>query len=107
RGHGLSGPDSDYYNDVVATATDRAAALVEQLDLQVDDVAAAVAHAKTLPFVDAERVAIVGCSFGGIESLLAAERDIGVRAAIDFAGAAMTWADNAPLRDRMKRAARA
>jgi|SRR5215510_10979511 len=33
-----------------------------------------ITYAKTLPFVDANRVVAAGCSFGGIQSLLAAER---------------------------------
>ncbi len=107
RGHGLSGPREDYFETAIASSSDRDTALVEQLELQVDDVAAAVAYAKTLPFVDANRIALVGCSFGGIESLFAAERDLGVRAAIDFAGASITWKDNPALQDRMRRAARA
>jgi hypothetical protein len=40
-------------------------------------------------------------------TLLAAERGTNVRAAVDFAGASMTWAHNAPLRERLKRAVRA
>ncbi len=46
---------------------------------QVDDVAAAVAYVKGLPEVDRTRIAVAGCSVGGIQSLLAAERDLGIR----------------------------
>jgi pimeloyl-ACP methyl ester carboxylesterase len=52
------------------------------------------------------RVAVSGCSLGGIESLFAAERGTGIVAAIDFEGAAQTWAANVPLQERMKLAAR-
>jgi hypothetical protein len=51
--------------------------LVDLLDAQVDDVAAAVAYVRGMPDVDANRVALAGCSFGGIETLLAAERNDG------------------------------
>ncbi len=67
---------------------------------------AAIAWVGTLPYVDAKHVAVVGCSLGGIESLFAAERGTGIVAAVDFAGAAMTWASAPPLQDRMKLAAR-
>lgn len=50
------------------------ALLVELLDAQADDVASAVSYVRHLPGVDANRVALVGCSFGGIETLLGAEQ---------------------------------
>ena len=104
RGHGRS--EGPYVMDVLHAASTGMGGLVEELVVQVDDVDAAVEYVKTLPFVDATRVAVVGCSFGGIESLLAAERDMGIRAAVDFAGAAMAWKRNEPLRRRMTLAAR-
>jgi dipeptidyl aminopeptidase/acylaminoacyl peptidase len=107
RGQGLSAAAGDY----IAAAWDRTgqdpAKLVELLDAQVDDVAAAVDYVRHLPYVDGDRVALVGCSFGGIETLLAAERDLHIRAAVDFAGGAIVWARTPPLQERMKRAARA
>lgn len=81
-------------------------AFVDALVAQSDDVMAAVAHVAALPYVDPRRVAVAGCSLGGIESLLAAERGTGLVAAVDFAGAAITWASNPALQDRMKLAAR-
>jgi carboxymethylenebutenolidase len=108
RGHGRS--EGAYVMDVVkaAPADKRGTVLVDELVQQVDDVAIAVEYVKRQAFVDPSRVAVVGCSFGGIESLLAAERDLGIRAAVDFGGAAMAWghADSQPLRDRMRLAAR-
>jgi dienelactone hydrolase len=68
------------------------------LDEQVDDVAAAVSYVRGLPDVDPTRVALVGCSFGGIETLLAASRDLHLSGAIDFAGGAAVWAKNGALR---------
>lgn len=41
---------------------------------QLGDQLAGVAYAKTLPFIDARRLVVAGCSFGGIQTLLAAER---------------------------------
>ncbi len=77
------------------------------LATQTDDVTAAVRYVASLPYVDPKRVAISGCSFGGVVSLFAAARPIGVVAAVDFAGGAMRWAVDPTLQDRMKAAARA
>jgi dienelactone hydrolase len=55
------------------------------------------------PFVDATRVAMVGCSFGGIQTLLSAEKRLGFKAFVAFAPAAMSWASVA-LRERLKEA---
>jgi dienelactone hydrolase len=104
RGHGLSG--GEYYDDVWKRSGRQPAKLVELLDAQVDDVAAAVAWVGRLAYVDRTRVVLAGCSFGGIETLLAAERGLGLRAALDFAGGAILWARTPPLQERMKRAAR-
>jgi dienelactone hydrolase len=77
----------------------------DALVAQSNDVMAAVAYVAALPYVDKRRIAVAGCSLGGIESLLTAERGTGITAAVDFAGAAITWANNLALQDRMKLAA--
>lgn len=100
RGHGLSSDAGEYVGSLRG-ADARVAALVTQ----TDDVMAAVAYVATLPYVDRTRVAVAGCSFGGIEALFAAERGTGIVAAIDFAGGAMSWAHSDALRERMKSAA--
>jgi dienelactone hydrolase len=63
--------------------------VIDALVAQNDDVLAAIAYVATLPYVNAKRIATVGCSYGGIEALLAAERATGIYAAVDFAGGAM------------------
>jgi carboxymethylenebutenolidase len=68
---------------------------------QLDDQLAGIAYVKTLPYVDSNRIAVSGVSFGGIQTVLAAERGSGIRAAVDFAGAAMMWADSPEIRARM------
>lgn len=73
---------------------------------QLDDVAAAVAYAKRQPEVLATRVFAIGNSFGGVLALLAAERDVGVRATANFAGSAMNWERSELFRERMRAAAR-
>jgi dienelactone hydrolase len=74
---------------------------------QLDDQLAGLAYAKSLPFVDQTRLVVAGCSFGGIQTLLAAERNVGFRAALPISPAAQSWAGNPRLRDRLKRAVRA
>ena len=80
--------------------------LVDELVAQSDDVIAAVQYVAALPDVDQMRVATIGCSFGGIESVFAAEQGTGLVAAVDFAGAAMSWAGQPPLQRRMITAVR-
>lgn len=72
---------------------------------QLDDVLAALAAVRARPDVDPARVAVTGISYGGILTLLAAERDSSLRAAVAFAPAAMNWGWNAPLRARLTAAA--
>jgi dienelactone hydrolase len=102
RGQGRSADAGPYIGGTSSTSHAFSDALVEQSD----DVMAAVAFVASRPYVDAKRVAVAGCSLGGIQSLLAAERGTGIVAAVDFAGAAITWSKNEALRERMRSAAR-
>jgi dienelactone hydrolase len=56
-----------------------------------DDVLAALRFLRSLPDVDPARTAVMGSSYGGINSLLAAARDGTLRACVSFAAAAMSW----------------
>ena len=47
----------------------------------------------------ATRIAVSGCSYGGIQTLITAEKGLGVRAFVPFAPGAMSWA-NPALRER-------
>lgn len=71
----------------------------------LDDVMAALSFLKTAPAIDAKRIAIVGHSFGGQLTLLAAERDNTLRAAVTFAAAAGSWERSLELRERLGAAA--
>ena len=99
RGQGRS--PGDYIQDQVAQALpgERARRMVELQQAEVDDVIAALNYLKSQPFVDAARIAISGCSYGGIQTLLAGQRDLGVKALIPFAPGAMSWEQNQPLQD--------
>ncbi len=104
RGQGRSpGP---YIQDLVAEAPPmaRAQRMIELQDEEVDDVVAALTFLKSQPFVDASRIAISGCSFGGIQTLLAGERQLGVKALVPFAPGAMSWERNPIVGSRLSRA---
>lgn len=67
----------------------------------LDDVLAALSFLKTVPAIDAKRIAIVGHSFGGQVTLLAGEQDSTLRAVVTFAAAAGSWQRSAELRERL------
>jgi acetyl esterase/lipase len=93
-------------NDIAPNAdphTKNMAWLHEQ-DIDNEDVAAAVAWAKQQPFVDANRMVMSGISFGGIQTTLASEKGLGVKAFIPFAPGAMSWQNVPELHDREKHA---
>jgi carboxymethylenebutenolidase len=84
----------------------RAAATVHVLETEhLTDHGAAHQWLQAQRFVRQDRIATGGNSFGGIITVLGAER-IGYCAAIDAAGGAQTWEAMAPLRERMRRAVR-
>ena len=110
RGHvGSEGP---YVVDTLNAARERldgsAQVLLVRLHEteQLDDQLAGVAYAKTLPFVNAGKLVVAGCSFGGIQTLLAAERapTVGFKAALPISPAAQTWAGSPLMQERLKKA---
>lgn len=86
------------------------AGVVALHEAHLEDQLAALEFLKRQPKVDRDRIAVAGCSYGGIQTLLAAEasadRKTGLRAAVDFAGGAMTWQHAPELQTRMLTAAR-
>jgi len=79
---------------------------LELMDLHMKDVMGAIQYLETLPFVDRNRIAVAGCSYGGSLTLFAAERNLPLRAAVNFAGGAVSWKQSPELRERMLRSAR-
>ncbi|MBM4298162.1 MAG: hypothetical protein FJ143_10520 [Deltaproteobacteria bacterium] len=77
-------------------------------EFHLEDQLAALSYLKGLPYVDTGRIAVAGCSYGGIQTVLAAETNaqqkLGLRAAVNFAGAAQSWQGSFSLRDRLIRA---
>jgi len=87
-----------------APPSQRAEKMVELQEAEVEDVVAALQFLKSQPFVDPQRIAMSGCSYGGIQTLLAGERDLGVRALVPFAPGAMSWGQNQPLHGALRHA---
>jgi dienelactone hydrolase len=109
RGH------SDSEGEYVVDATQREAAangfaagqkLATRLleTSQLDDQLSGLAFVKKQPFVDTTRLVVAGCSYGGIQTLLGAERGAGYRAAVSISPAALSWRGNPDLRERLERA---
>ncbi len=108
RGQGLSASQAPFMRDLLQreeVANGKEARQHLQFILattdQLDDVLAALSFLKTFPEIDAKRIALVGHSFGGQLTLLAAERDTTLRAAVTFAAAADSWERSSELRDRL------
>ena len=112
RGQGLSADQGPFIQDILQReeeTKDKEARQHLQFVLvttdQLDDVMAGLSFLKAAPGIDAKRIAIVGHSLGGQLTLLAAERDKTVRAAVTFAAAAGSWERSPELRDRLMAAA--
>jgi carboxymethylenebutenolidase len=79
---------------------------IELHETHLEDQLAGLQYLQALPFVDKNRIGVMGCSFGGIQTMLAVERGPGYRAAVNFSGAAETWRGSSDLRSRLIAAAR-
>jgi carboxymethylenebutenolidase len=97
RGQGLSADAGPYIGEQIAAARERGGAtlagetMVRLLQTeQLDDQLAALAWLNRQPFVHPSQIAVMGNSFGAIESVLGAEHD-GYCAAVDAAGGAESW----------------
>jgi carboxymethylenebutenolidase len=108
RGHGPSASQAPFMQDLLRREEESKGKEARQhlqfvllTTDQLDDVMAALAFLKTVPDVDSHRIAVAGNSFGGNLTLLAAERDKTVRAAVTFAAAANSWERSPELRERL------
>jgi dienelactone hydrolase len=79
--------------------------LAARLDDESDDVIAALDAIMRQPEVDPAHVGVMGSSFGGTVTLLAAAKSASLRCAVEFAGAAMNWERTPRLRALMLDAA--
>ena len=73
---------------------------------QFADQLAGLAFLKGLTSIDAERIVVAGCSYGGIQALLGAESGAGYQAAISISPAALSWDQNIYLQIRLTEAVR-
>ena len=108
RGGGKS--EGRYWHDAVAGIPEEKnePAVIALLEKENDDVVSAIEWLRAQPWVARDDISVGGCSFGGIEALFTAERRVpGLRAALDFAGASMSWDDSPLLRERLLRAVEA
>jgi carboxymethylenebutenolidase len=110
HGHGASG--GAYIMDLQrqaylshplnVSAAERGAVALQELYNQ--DVAAAVEWLTRQLWADSQHLAMTGISFGAIQTILAAEKGLGIRAFVAFAPAAQSW--NPVLAERLTRAVR-
>lgn len=105
RGQGRS-PGPYIMDELNALSRDnRNRMLVELHEIHLQDQLAGLEYLKGLPFVDRNRIAVMGFSFGGIQTMLAVERGPGYRVAVNCSGAAETWRGSSSLRSRLTAAA--
>jgi dienelactone hydrolase len=107
RGQALSAEAGPYIMDEIQAARrsggmDAASTTMVRLlsTDHLDDQLAALAWLRGSGLADPRRIAVAGNSFGGIETVLGAERGA-YCAAVDSAGGAMSWAHAPPLHDLM------
>jgi dipeptidyl aminopeptidase/acylaminoacyl peptidase len=106
RGAGKS--EGRYWREGTDGVPDREGVTIAHLVEDNDDVVTAIEWLRAQPWVARDDIAVGGCSFGGIETLLTAERPVpGLRVALDFAGGAMSWDGSPRLRERLLRAVEA
>lgn len=108
RGQGLSAGQGKLIQDELKEEeTARGVEARQKLQFQLmtgphlEDTLAALSFLKTVPGIDARRIAVIGHSFGGQLALLDVERDGRLRAAVTFGAAANSWAKSPELRDRL------
>jgi carboxymethylenebutenolidase len=68
---------------------------------QLNDQMAGLAYLRRLPFVDQSRIVVAGCSYGGIQAMLGAEKSAEYRAVLSISPAALSWEPNPLIRERL------
>jgi dienelactone hydrolase len=97
KGAGQSTVDEEKANCVGADAAQCKVEYHEKANL---DTAAAISWLKEQPNVERKRIVASGVSYGGIQTLLSAEKGHGLSAFVTFSPASMSWA-NGKLRQRL------
>lgn len=107
RGYGNS-PGTPWREDVSADYGTETydAQLSARLESEAEDVVAALGLLESRTEIDADHIGVMGSSFGGTVTLLAAASCARFRCAVEFAGAAMNWERAPGLRATMHAAAK-
>lgn len=106
RGQGRSpGPYIMDELNQAGSRRERGRLLVDLHETHLQDQLAALRYLQALSYVDKNRIAVMGFSFGGIQTMLAVERGPGYRVAVNCSGAAETWRGSSNLRSRLTTAA--
>jgi carboxymethylenebutenolidase len=113
QGVGLSGSLGKNANELMteaAAANGQSARNALQMTLlegrEMADVLAGLAFLRGFRDVDPKNIAVLGHSFGGSLTVLLAERDPSLRAAVIFSGAGYSWDRSPELRERLLEAIR-
>ncbi|HEY2573156.1 MAG TPA: CocE/NonD family hydrolase [Verrucomicrobiaceae bacterium] len=106
QGHGRSAGDwiVDLQQQYREKEKDPTAARKHDIELHEkanEDVVAAVAWLRQQPYVNANAIVMSGISYGGIQTVLASEKELGMKAYVPFSPGAMSWAGNPLLRERL------
>ena len=85
---------------------DAAGVLMAQLMAteQLDDQLSGLKYLQAQPYVDRTRIADIGCSYGGIETLFGAASGAGYKAAVAISPGAESWEGNKHLQDALIKA---
>jgi dienelactone hydrolase len=112
RGEGGSADQGSFIGDILqreeAARGEDARKHVQFVLMTTDhfnDVSAGLSFLRGLPEIDTRRIAVAGHSFGGQLTLLAAELDSTIRAAVAFGPAAGSWDRSSEVRERLLMAA--
>jgi dienelactone hydrolase len=76
------------------------------IDMHMKDVNPALSFLKGLSYVDRNRIAVAGCSLGGIQTVLISAENMGFRTAVAFAAAAQSWPNAPDVRELLTGAVR-
>jgi dienelactone hydrolase len=79
--------------------------LIALNEVHFQDQLAPLAYLRSLPYVDQNRLVVMGASLGGIQTMLAVERGSGYRVTVNCSGATQTWRGSPDLRARLTAAA--
>jgi carboxymethylenebutenolidase len=103
RGQGCSSSQNEYIMDSInrEPATTINKKFVELQETHLEDTIAALSYLKQLPYVNTDRIIVAGASFGGIQTVLATEKQLGIKGSVAFAPAAMAWASLPLLQSRL------